>query len=83
VLETTLPILSVLLFGEFKMMNSTEKQLQQLQRMVECAYLNGFDFKESPRFDAQVLINELRTSIINEMILARGRGIVHTALLTD
>lgn len=82
-LETTLPILSVLLFGEFKMMNSTEKQLQQLQRMVECAYLNGFDFKESPRFDAQVLINELRTSIINEMILARGRGIVHTALLTD
>jgi len=65
------------------MMHSTEKKLQQLQRMVECAYLNGFDFKESPRFDAQVLINELREAIIQEMILARGRGIVNTALLTD
>ena len=67
------------------MMHSTEKKLQQLQRMVECAYLNGFDYDEDkgPRFAAQVLINELRTSIINEMILARGRGIVNTALLTD
>jgi hypothetical protein len=65
------------------MMNSTEKKLQQLQRMVECAYLNGFDFKESPKFDAQILINDLREAIIQEMILARGRGIVHTALLTD
>jgi len=65
------------------MMPSTEKKLQQIERMVECAYMNGFDFKETPRFDAQVLINELRDAIIQEMILARGRGIVHTALLTD
>ena len=67
------------------MMHSTEKKLQQLQRMVECAYLNGFDFDEDkgPRFAAQVLINEMREAIINEMILARGRGVVHTALLTD
>jgi hypothetical protein len=67
------------------MMHSTEKKLQQLQKMVECAYLNGFDFDEvkGPRFAAQVLINDLREAIINEMILARGRGVVHTALLTD
>jgi len=55
------------------MMHSTEKKLQQLQRMAECAYLNGFDFKESPRFDAQVLINEMREAIIQEMILATAR----------
>ena len=68
-----------------QMLFTTEQQLKQLERMVECAYLNGFDFDESkgPRFAAKVLINELRESIINEMILARGRGIVHTALLTD
>jgi hypothetical protein len=67
------------------MMNSTEKKLQQLQRMVECAYLNGFDYDESkgPRFAAQVLINEMREAIIQEMILARGRGVVDTALLTE
>jgi len=65
------------------MMNETEKKLKQLQLMVECAYLNGFDFKETPRFDAEVLINEMRSLIIQEMILARGRGVVHTALLTD
>ena len=67
------------------MLFTTEQKLKQLERMVECAYLNGFDFDENkgPRFAAKVLINELRESIINEMILARGRGIVHTALLTD
>lgn len=65
------------------MMSETEKKLKQIQRMVECAYLNGFDFRESPRFDAEVLINELRGLIIQETILARGRGVVHTALLTD
>jgi hypothetical protein len=67
------------------MLFSTEQQLKQLERMVECAYLNGFAFDENkgPRFAAKVLINELRESIINEMILARGRGIVNTALLTD
>lgn len=67
------------------MMNDTEKKLQQLERMVECAYLNGFDFDEQkgPRFSAINFINALRESIQNECILARGRGIVHTALLTD
>lgn len=63
------------------MMQSTEKKLQQIERMVECAYLNGFDFKENPRFDAKVLVNELRDAIIQEMILARGRGVVETALI--
>jgi hypothetical protein len=83
-LETTPLILSVF-FGEPEMLFSTEQQLKQLERMVECAYLNGFAFDEDkgPRFAAKVLINELRESIINEMILARGRGIVNTALLTD
>jgi hypothetical protein len=67
------------------MMHSTEKKLQQIQRMVECAYLNGFDFDENkgPKFAAQVLVNELREAIIQEMILSRGRGIVHTSLLTN
>jgi hypothetical protein len=67
------------------MMHSTEKKLQQLQRMAECAYLNGFHYDEGkgPRFAAQVLIDEMREAIIQEMILARGRGVVHTALLTD
>jgi hypothetical protein len=83
-LVTTPPILSVF-FGELEMLFTTEQQLKQLERMVECAYLNGFAFDENkgPRFAAKVLINELRESIINEMILARGRGIVNTALLTD
>ena len=66
-------------------MNSTEKKLQQIQKMVECAYLNGFDYDEDkgPRFAAQCLVNELREAIIQEMILARGRGVVNTALLAD
>ena len=82
-LVTTLPILSVLLFGEFKMMNDTEQKLKQLERMVECAYMNGFAFDEqqSPRKCAQILINSLREAIEHECILARGRGIVNTALL--
>jgi hypothetical protein len=70
-----------------KMMNATEKKLKQLERMVECAYFSGFDFDEerhhTPKFAAQVLVNELRDLIIQEMILARGRGVVHTALITD
>lgn len=67
------------------MLHSTEKKLQQIERMVECAYLNGFDYDEDkgPRFAAKVFVNELRTAIINEMILARGRGVVHTALLPE
>ena len=67
------------------MLFTTEQQLKQLERMVECAYLNGFDFDEQqgPKKCAQILVNALRESIHNEMILARGRGIVHTALLTD
>jgi hypothetical protein len=73
----------VLLFGEFKMMNDTEQKLKQLERMVECAYMNGFAFDEqqSPRKCAQILINSLREAIEHECILARGRGIVNTALL--
>ena len=67
------------------MMHSTEKKLQQIERMVEAAYLAGFDYDEDkgPRFAAKILVNELREAIIQEMILARGRGVVHTALLTD
>jgi hypothetical protein len=55
------------------MFDETEKKLKQLERMVECAYLNGFHFDEShtPRFAAQVLINDLRNAIINEMVSAR------------
>lgn len=55
------------------MFDETEKKLKQLERMVECAYLNGFHFDEShtPRFAAQVLINDLRDAIINEMVSAR------------
>jgi hypothetical protein len=55
------------------MLDETEKKLKQLERMVECAYLNGFHFDEShtPRFAAQVLINDLRSAIINEMLSAR------------
>ena len=53
--------------------DKTEKKLKQLERMVECAYLNGFHYNEShtPRFAAQVLINEMRSAIINEMLSAR------------
>lgn len=67
------------------MLPSTEKKLQQIERMVEAAYEIGFAYDEDkgPRFAARVLVNELRDAIIQEMILARGRGIVHTALLTD
>ena len=67
------------------MLPSTEKKLQQIERMVEAAYFAGFDYDEEkgPRFAAKVLVNELRDAIIQEMILARGRGVVHTALLTD
>ena len=67
------------------MMHSTEKKLQQIERMVEAAYIAGFDYDEDkgPRFAAKVFVNELRDAIIQEMILARGRGVVHTALLTD
>ena len=55
------------------MFDETEKKLKQLERMVECAYLNGFHYNEShtPRFAAQVLINDLRDAIINEMVSAR------------
>jgi hypothetical protein len=55
------------------MFDETEKKLKQLERMVECAYLNGFHYNEShtPRFAAQVLINDLRNAIINEMVSAR------------
>jgi len=65
------------------MMNDTEQKLKQLERMVECAYMNGFAFDEqqSPRKCAQILINSLREAIEHECILARGRGIVNTALL--
>jgi hypothetical protein len=53
--------------------DDTEKKLKQLERMVECAYLNGFHFDEAhtPKFAAQVLINDLRNAIINEMLSAR------------
>jgi hypothetical protein len=55
------------------MFDETEKKLKQLERMVECAYLNGFHYDEShtPKFAAQVLINDLRDAIINEMVSAR------------
>jgi hypothetical protein len=55
------------------MFDETEKKLKQLERMVECAYLNGFHYNESytPRFAAQALINDLRNAIINEMVSAR------------
>jgi hypothetical protein len=55
------------------MFDETEKKLKQLERMVECAYLNGFHYNEShtPKFAAQVLINDLRNAIINEMVSAR------------
>lgn len=66
-----------------KLLSTTNKQLATLERMVECAYLNGFDFDESkgPKKCAWELIQELRESIEHEMILARGRGIVATALI--
>ena len=65
-----------------KLLSTTNKQLANLERMAECAYLNGFDFDESksPRLCARELIQDLRESIEHEMILARGRGIVATAL---
>ena len=55
------------------MFDETEKKLKQLERMVECAYLNGFHYNEShtPKFAAQVLINDLRNAIIIEMVSAR------------
>jgi hypothetical protein len=55
------------------MFDETEKKLKQLERMVECAYLNGFHYNEShtPKFAAQVLINDMRNAIIDEMISAR------------
>ncbi len=66
-----------------KLLSTTNKQLATLERMVECAYLNGFHFDESlgPKRCAADLIQELRESIEQEMILARGRGIVATALI--
>ena len=55
------------------MFDETEKKLKQLERMVECAYLNGFHYNEShtPKFAAQALINDLRNAIIIEMVSAR------------
>ncbi len=60
------------------MLQSTEKQLKQIQRMVECAYLNGFHFDETkgPKACAIELVHQLRESIVQEIVLARGRGVV-------
>ena len=65
-----------------KLLQTTNKQLAVLEQMVECAYLNGFHFDESkgPRLCARELIQDLRESIEQEMILARGRGIVAMAM---
>ena len=58
-----------------KMFDNTEKLLRQIERMVECAYFSGFDFDEerhhTPKFAAQVLVNELRNAIIDEKVSAR------------
>ena len=65
-----------------KLLLTTRKQLETIERMVECAYLNGFDFDENlgPRLSARAFVERLRDSIEKEMILARGKGIVSTAL---
>ena len=67
------------------MLQDTKNLLKQLEPMIECAYLNGFHFNESygPKQCAIILVQDLREAIEAECIIARGRGIVHTALLTD
>jgi hypothetical protein len=66
-----------------KLLLSTRKQLDTVERMVECAYLNGFDFDENlgPRLSARAFVERLRHAIEQEMILARGKGVVATALI--
>ena len=62
-----------------KLLSTTNKQLATLERMVECAYLNGFHFDENlgPKRCARDLIQELRESIEQEMIMARARGYIN------
>jgi len=67
------------------MLNETENKLRIIQNAVQFAYTKGYGHDEQmgPRFCAAKLVFELREAIIQECILARGRGVVDTALLID
>jgi|APGre2960657505_1045072.scaffolds.fasta_scaffold246751_2 hypothetical protein len=67
------------------MLQDTKNLLQKLQPMIECAYLNGFNFNESfsPRQNAKDLIKELQELIESECIIARRRGIISEMAFQD
>jgi hypothetical protein len=67
------------------MLQDTKNLLQKLQPMIECAYLNGFNFNESfsPRQNAKDLIKELQELIESECIIARRRGVISEMTFQD
>jgi hypothetical protein len=74
-----------MLGNTMKLLSTTNKQLATLERMVECAYLNGFHFDENlgPKRCAIDLIQELRESIEQEIILAKHKNVIEAPLLID